>query len=384
APNHARGRHVVVEERLLQLQAESESFTEIYNAQAEFGIITSGIPFQYVQEALPDYAILKLGMVYPLPMERIRAFASTVKKLYVVEELDPIIETELKAAGVEIAPLNRSILGELSTETVSTLFGGSVNKSAPTEPLPQRPPNMCAGCSHRGIFYAINRLKLTVTGDIGCYTLGYMEPLSAVDSCVCMGASVSMAHGFDRGSGGALAKSAVAVIGDSTFLHTGINGLINSVYNQGASTVIIMDNRITGMTGHQANPGSGIDIKGNPAPQVDFEVICRAVGVKHVQVVDPFDVDLCMRVLKEETARPEVSVIITNRPCIFADKAAIKAPYAISTTECCGCKACLRIGCPAISWREADRQAYIDPAQCTGCGLCPKVCRFNAISQRES
>ena len=380
-PINARSRHKIVEERLTKLRELSDELTEEFISAKEIGIITSGVPFNYVMEAIPEASVLKLGMVWPLPLAKIKKFAGKVNRLYVVEELDTVIETELKAAGINITPLQRELCGELSVDKVMELFGKKTPEIKPlTEPLPMRLPNMCAGCSHRGIFFAINRLRLTVTGDIGCYTLGYMPPLSAIDSCICMGASVSMIHGFDKGSGGVKAKQAVGVVGDSTFLHTGISGLINTVYNQGLSTLIILDNRITGMTGHQPNPVSGFNIRGIPVPKLDLEALCRAIGVKHVRKVDPFDPELCVQILKEETAREEVSVIITDRPCVFVDKAAIQAPYEINT-NCSACKICLRLGCPAISWEAEKGKALINTAQCSGCGLCRKVCRFEAIEQ---
>ena len=378
-PVNARVRHKIVEERLIKLQELSEEFAEEFICSKDVGIITSGAPFNYVMEAMPEASILKLGMVWPLPLKKIRAFARKVRSLYVVEELDNVIETELKAAGVKITPLQRDFCGELSVERVMGFFGKKTPETKPLAgSLPLRLPNMCAGCSHRGIFFAINRLKLIALGDIGCYTLGYMPPLSAMDSCICMGASVSMAYGFNRGRGITKNRQAVGVVGDSTFLHTGVNGLINAVYNQGASTIIILDNRITGMTGHQPNPGSGVNILGEFAPTLDLEALCRAIGVKHVRKVNPFDPDLCVKVLKEETVREEISVIITDRSCIFIDKTAMKTPYEIGA-NCSGCKVCLRLGCPAISWGAEKDQAVIDAMQCTGCGLCSKVCKFEAI-----
>lgn len=384
-PANARLRHIFVEERLVNLMGfnNSSDFVKEEYISSEVGIITSGIPYQYVKEALPEASVLKLGMIWPLPLERVKEFAKKVKKLYVVEELDKIIENELKAQGIKLSKLNRAPIGELSVDKVKELFKkGQKNKPSTVENLPNRPPNMCAGCSHRGIFYAINRLKLFAAGDIGCYTLGLLPPLSAIHSTLCMGASISMAHGIDKASGGKYSKNSVAVIGDSTFLHTGINGLLNAVYNKGCSTLIILDNRITGMTGHQPNPGTGITIRGEAAPKVNFEMLCRAFGVKNVSVVDPFDVDECMRVLKEETQKDEVSVIITNRPCIFADRTVIASPYYVEKDRCTGCTACTRLGCPAILWDSKVKQAYIDESLCTGCGLCPKVCRFDAILQR--
>jgi indolepyruvate ferredoxin oxidoreductase alpha subunit len=385
-PANARQRHIFVEERLeiLRKFSEETSLNIEELRDTEIGVVTSGVVYQYVKEALPEASILKLGLVWPLPFERIREFSKKVKKLYVVEELDPLIETELKAQNIKVRSLRRSLCGELSVDKVKKLFNiKSSNKiySLPKN-LPDRPPNMCAGCSHRGIFYAISKLKLFAAGDIGCYTLGLLPPLSAIHSTVCMGASVSMAHGIDKGSGGKYTDKSVAVIGDSTFLHTGINGLLNSAYNNGASTVIILDNRITGMTGHQPNPATGITIRGEESPNIDFELLCRGLGVKNVVTVDPFDVDNCIRVLKEETSKQELSVIITNRPCIFADRTVITNPYFIDTDRCTGCTACTRLGCPAISWDKKNKKALIDESLCTGCGLCPKLCRFDAIHQR--
>lgn len=384
-PANARKRHVFVEERLEKLSAYNDdcdiTFEEMISE--DIGIICSGVPHTYVKEAMPEASVLKLGMVYPLPMKKIKSFASKVKKLYVVEELDTIIETELRAAGVELEVLDRSILGELSVEKVKALFGKPADTSdVPEVPLPNRPPNMCPGCSHRGMFYAIKKLKLYASGDIGCYTLGLLPPLSAINSTVCMGASIPMAHGIDKASGGEYSKKAVAVIGDSTFLHTGINGLLNSVYNQGTSTVVLLDNGITGMTGHQPNPGTGCTIGGTQTYKVNFEALCRAIGVSNVRTVDPFDVEACLTALKEETAKEEMSVIITNKPCIFADRSVIKAPFFIDEDGCTGCKVCTKLGCPAISWNVDNKKAVIDESLCTGCDLCPKVCKFDCIHQR--
>ncbi len=383
-PANARRRHRAVEERLKCLQAYSGLLAKVEKGEGGYGVVCSGVAYQYVKEALPDACIFKPAMVWPLPMKEIAEFARTVGKLYVVEELDPIFETEIKAAGIDVEPLPRDLCGELSQDAVRALF----NKELPeTEEvcseLPVRPPNLCPGCSHRGIFYAMSRLKLFSFGDIGCYTLGLLPPLNAVNTTVCMGAGVSMAHGADRATNGDAAGKSVAVIGDSTFLHTGLAGLINSVYNKGVSTVVILDNRITGMTGHQPNPASGFTIKKEPAYAVKFPELCAAVGVKRIRVVDPFDVEECMRVLKEETEAKEVSVIITNRPCIFADRSVIKPSLAVNASKCTGCKICTRLGCPAITWDNSARKASIDPAMCTGCDLCMKVCRFSAIEKGE-
>jgi len=383
-PANGRERHKIVEKRLIDLanyNNTSDLCREEFNSD-KIGVICSGIVYQYVKEALPDASVLKLGMVWPLPIERIKQFSQKVKKLYVVEELDNFIETELRASGIKIQKLNRTPIGELSADEVRKLFNKKLPKTVRVENLPGRPPSMCAGCSHRGIFYALNKLKLYVSGDIGCYTLGLLPPLSAIHSTVCMGASVSMAHGIDKGSNGEFAKKSVAVIGDSTFLHTGINGLINSYYNNGKSTIIILDNSTTGMTGHQPNPATGFSIRFEPAPKVDLVELCKGIGIKRVKRLDPFDVEECLKVIKEEVEADELSVIITNRPCIFADRSVIDSPFYIDPDKCTGCRACTRIGCPAISWIKKDRKAFIDEAICTGCGLCIKVCRFGAINQR--
>ncbi|MGA1845901.1 indolepyruvate ferredoxin oxidoreductase subunit alpha [Deferribacter abyssi] len=384
-PANARKRHLFVEDRLKKLidYSYNSGLNKIEYKSPEIGVVCSGVVYQYVKEALPNASILKLGMVYPICTDLVEEFSQKVDKLYVVEELDRFIENELKSAGIMVESLKRDVCGELSVEKVRKLFNHNIDvKGLNPLKLPNRPPNMCPGCSHRGIFYAIHRLKLFVVGDIGCYTLGLLPPLNAINSTVCMGASVSMTHGIDKASDGEYARRVVGVIGDSTFLHTGVNGLMNIVYNKGCSTIIILDNRITGMTGHQPNPATGITIKGELAPKIDFEVLVRAIGVKNVYKVDPFNIEECMEVLRREVEKKEPSVIITTRPCIFADRSVISSPFYIDEDNCTGCKACTKIGCPAILWDENKRQAFIDETLCTGCGLCPKVCRFNAIHQR--
>lgn len=385
-PANARKRHIIVEERLDKLRKYAGQHSRIEKGSADFGVVCSGIVYQYVKEALPEANIMKLAFAYPIDFDKIKEFASSVKKLYVLEELDPFLETEIKAAGIKVESLARSHCGELSQDAVRKLFGKPIHSYCETEELralPVRPPNLCPGCSHRGLFYAISKLKLFAFGDIGCYTLGLLPPLSAVNTTVCMGAGVTMAHGADRATNHEAAKKSVAIIGDSTFLHTGIPGLINSAYNGGASTVIILDNRITGMTGHQPNAASGFNIKGEPANAIDFPTLCKALGVKRVTVVNPFDVDDCMKVLKEETQVDEVSVIITNKSCLFADKSVVKPAFHIEESECSGCKVCTRLGCPAILWDPVKRKASIDKSMCTGCDLCIRVCRFGAIRKSE-
>lgn len=385
-PANARRKHRVVESRHEDLTelAEGDKYNKIVIRDKSVGVVCAGVAYNYVREANPEASTLKLDMVWPLPMKKIKAFAEKVDKLYVIEELDPFFETEIKAEGIEIEQIDRSLCGELSVDAVKALFNGEDYEVEPDVSLPFRPPVMCPGCSHRGMFYAINRLKLFVTGDIGCYTLGLLPPLKAINTTVCMGASVGMAHGLDLAAEGMSEKS-VGVIGDSTFLHTGINSLINTVYNKGNSTTIILDNSITGMTGHQANAGSGCDIHGAPAPKIDYVTLCKSIGVNpdNIRVVDPFDVTACMEVLKEETAKKEPSVVITNKPCIFADRSVIEQSYFIKEDECAGCKVCTKLGCPAILWDEEKRKAHIDETLCTGCHLCIKVCKFGAIEQRS-
>ncbi len=385
-PANARKRHKVVENRLEMLTelCEGDKYNKIEMNDKNIGIVCAGVTYNYVKEAMPEASVLKLDFAWPLPMKKIASFAAQVEKLYVVEELDKFFETEIKAAGIKVEELDRDVCGELSVDAVRELFGLEPVQADVDTTLPFRPPNMCPGCSHRGIFYAINRLKLFVTGDIGCYTLGLLPPLKAINSTVCMGASIGMAHGLDKAAEGMSQKS-VAVIGDSTFLHTGINSLVNTVYNQGNSTVVILDNTITGMTGHQQNAASGKDLHGNPAPKLDLVMLCKAIGVKesNIRVIDPFDVANAMEVLKEETSKPEPSVIITNKPCIFADRSVIQEPYFIHEDKCSGCRVCTKLGCPAIIWDAQKRVALIDENLCTGCHLCIKVCKFGAIEQRS-
>jgi len=400
-PANARARRVAVAERQRQLSEFAETFSanRVEAGDGKIGFITAGTSYLYVKEAFPEAAILKLGMVNPLPEKLIRDFAAGVDKLYVVEDLDPFLETQIKALGIactgkEVIPA----IGELSPAIVRRAITGeaAADLFAPVE-LPPRPPNMCAGCPHRGLFYNLNRLKVYVSGDIGCYTLGFLPPLSAMDTCVCMGASIGMAHGMDKALGEEGRGKVVAVIGDSTFLHTGINGLINSVYNRGCSTVIILDNRITGMTGQQPNPASGTTIGYDPAPTIDFPELCRAIGVKHVRTVNPHEIEASYQVLKEEIERPEVSVVITRFPCVLTveEKKRRKYPFHTVVDNCTGCTMCLRLGCPAINWQpltpaEAEAMgkkkkqkgyALINEDMCIGCGQCIGLCKFDAISE---
>ncbi len=378
-PAMARGRHIEVEKREDTLAQAANSFeiNRIEYNNKKLGIVCAGSIYQYVKEAT-DASVLKLGMVYPLPLELIKEFAANVEELIVVEELEPFIENQLKANG--IACRGKEIFGkqgEYSTAFLKSKLGLGEAPKADTS-LPLRPPVMCAGCPHRSVFYVLSKLKMTVTGDIGCYTLGAAAPLSAIDTCVCMGASVGMAHGFDLAKEGN-AKKTVGVIGDSTFIHSGITGLINSVYNKGKSTVIILDNSITAMTGHQDNPSTGRTISGIDTYKLDLEQLVRACGVNHLQVVNAYDMAEVERAVKEATAKDEVSVIIARKPCILLPRKAEK-PYKI-TKNCKKCKACLRIGCPAIE--NVGGEIRINSGLCTSCGVCVSLCKFGAIVKED-
>ncbi len=382
-PGNAKKRHPIVEQRTKDLEKYSEDCP--YNRMeivegSEIGIITSGTSYQYVKEVFGDtVSVLKLGMVNPLPTLMIYKFASKVKKIYVIEELDPIIETHCKEIGVAVLGKDIfSLIGEFSQAVIAKAFrqGEKTSVSADFE-IPVRPPVMCAGCPHRGIYYTLAKNKITVIGDIGCYTLGATPPLSAVDSTLCMGASVSGIHGFNKVSGGSMQSKTVAVIGDSTFMHSGITGLVNIVYNSSNSTVIILDNSITGMTGHQQNPTTGFDIHGDPASKVDLEALCRSIGVNRVRVIDPYDLAQCDAVIKEELEAKEPSVIISRRPCALLKTVKAKAPVVIPADKCRSCKKCMTMGCPAISIK--DKKATIDNTLCVGCGVCIQLCPFGAI-----
>lgn len=379
-PGMARKRHVAVEKReaFLSEAANRMPINRVEMRQKDIGVITSGCSYQYVREALPDASVLKLGMVYPLPMGMIRDFAAQVKRLIVIEELEGLIEKDVAAAGI---PCEGKALtgfqGELSTDRVRASVLGEALATDPNQDLPARPPVLCPGCPHRGIFHVLKKMNLRVMGDIGCYTLAALPPLSAMDACLCMGASIGMASGAERAQGKEFSRGTVAVLGDSTFLHSGITPLIDAVYSRQAITVLILDNRITGMTGHQQNPSTGKNIHGEEAPQVDLEQLVRGCGVQHVRVLDPFDLKDTEAALKEETARDAVSVLILRRACALLNK----GPHDVyEVRECKACGQCMKISCPAI--RREGKLAVIDPAQCDGCGLCAKVCSFGAIRRR--
>ena len=385
-PAMAKRRHHVVEERTQKLiqWAETAPVNRVEMGGTEMGVITSSTSYQYVKEVFGDsVSVLKLGMANPLPVQLIRDFAAKVDKLVVVEELDPIIENHCRMLGLEVAGKDvLPIEGEFSQNLICRSLGGEVQVGQVLEDvIPARPPVMCAGCPHRGLFFTLSKNKCTVLGDIGCYTLGATAPLAAMELTLCMGASISSVHGFNKAMGEEGEKKTVAVIGDSTFMHSGMTGLANIAYNQSNSTVIILDNSITGMTGHQQNPTTGYNIKGDPAGKIDLEALCRAIGIQRVRVVDPYNLKECDQVLKEELAAEEPSVIISRRPCALLKYVKHKAPLVVDTEKCRSCKACMRIGCPAISMR--DGKAVVDATQCVGCGVCEQLCAFGALQSKE-
>ena len=383
-PAFARGRHVFVEERTAKLTeyAETSPLNRVeISDKAEFGVITNGAAYQYVKEALGEKAsVLKLGMVNPMPVKLIRDFAAKYDRIVVVEELDGIIESHCRNIGVTnvegkaifgcIGEINQSVIAE-------KLLGEKKEFAVLEDAIPVRPPVMCAGCPHRGLFYNLKKLGVTVSGDIGCYTLGAAAPLNAMDTTICMGASISGLHGFNKARGAESEHKSVAVIGDSTFMHSCMTGLVNIAYNNSNSTVIILDNSITGMTGHQQNPTTGKNLKGDPAAAVDLEQLCKAIGIKRVRVVDPYKLAETEAAIKEELAADEVSVIISRRPCALLKYVKHNAPFKVEADKCVGCKMCMKLGCPAISMK--DGKAVIDHTQCVGCGICKEQCKIGAI-----
>lgn len=381
-PGNAIRRHPVVEERTRKLTefAETCDLNRVEMGGTSMGVITSSTSYQYVKEVFGDsVSVLKLGMVNPLPVKLILDFASKVDKLVVVEELDSIIEDHCRKLGLKVWGKNVLPLeGEFSQNLVAAKLGGTVHTGKTLEDaIPPRPPVMCAGCPHRGLFYTLNKNKCTVLGDIGCYTLGAVAPLSAMDMTLCMGGSISGIHGFNKARGEETEGKTVAVIGDSTFMHSGMTGLANIAYNQSNSTVIILDNSITGMTGHQQNPTTGYNIKGDPAGKIDLESLCKAMGFNRVRVVDPYDLKACDQAVKEELAADEPSVIISRRPCALLKYVKHNAPLAVNKDKCIGCKSCMKIGCPAISIKEG--KAWVDNTLCVGCGVCEQLCPVGAF-----
>lgn len=383
-PAFARGRHVIVEERTKKLTefAETSPLNSVELNNTKIGVITSGVAYQYAREALGDSAsYLKLGMVNPLPVNLIKDFAEKFETVYVIEELDDIIETHCKKNGINVTGKEIfGFIGELSQSIIAEKLLGKKNEFTEfSEPVPVRPPVMCAGCPHRGLFYSLSKNKITVSGDIGCYTLGAAAPLNSMDSTICMGASISALHGMNKIRGEEGEKKSVAVIGDSTFMHSGITSLINISYNATNSTVIILDNSITGMTGHQQNPTTGMNLKGDPAAKVSIEAVCHAIGIERVRVVDPYNMAETEAAILEELDIPQPSVIISRRPCALLKNVKHKPALKVNSDKCKSCKMCLKIGCPAISIR--DGKAMIETTQCVGCGICTEMCKFDAIAE---
>ena len=389
APANAIRRHPFVEQRMKDIEkwSETSGVNRIEDTGAKVGIITSSTSYQYVKEVLGDSVnILKLGMVNPLPGDMIRKFAEGLEKLIVVEELDPVIETFVRGLGlpasVEIHGKDMfPICGEFSQNILAAAFGREVPAGTKLDTaIPVRPPIMCAGCPHRGMFYALNKLKVTVFGDIGCYTLGSVAPLSAMDVTLCMGASFSGLHGWNKAGGADNEKKSVAVIGDSTFMHSGMTGLATIAYNQSNSTVIVLDNSITGMTGHQQNPTTGKNLYGDPAGRVDLEALARAMGINRVRVVDPYNIAECETAVREELEVAEPSLIISRRPCALLKEVKHNPPLVVDRDKCKSCKMCMKIGCPAIAMK--DNKAKIDPTLCVGCGVCSQMCKFDALKEQ--
>ena len=382
-PGFAKKRHPIVEARLEKLAeyAETAPCNRIERGtERKLGVITSSTSYQYVREVCgADVSVLKLGMVWPLPKKLLTDFAASVDRCVVVEELDGFLEDYCRAIGLNVEGKRYfSNIDELSQNKVAAGLGLAPKQGRVLdETIPARPPVMCAGCPHRGLYYVLHKLNLTVIGDIGCYTLGAVAPLSAVDSVICMGASVSGIHGFNKANDNATAGKTVAVIGDSTFMHSGMTGLVNISYNASNSTVIILDNSITGMTGHQQNPTTGFNLKGDPAAKVDLEALCRAIGIERVRVVDPYDLKQCETAIREELAAEEPSVIISRRPCALLKYVKHSGPISVDREKCKSCKMCMKIGCPAISIEGG--KAKIDATLCTGCGVCRQLCKFGAL-----
>ena len=379
-PGNAKLRHVEIEKRNLELQeaADTLPINTVEMNDTKIGVITSGIPYQYVKEALPNASVLKLGMVNPLPRKMIEGFASKVEKLYIVEELDPVIEEQVRSWGIQaVGKEIFTVQGEYSANMIRAAIGGEKLEIAAPAAVPGRPPILCPGCPHRSVYYVLNKLKLHAAGDIGCYTLGAVAPLSVVDTTICMGASISSLHGIEKAKGKEYIKDWVAVIGDSTFLHTGVNSLMNMMYNNATGTVIILDNSTTGMTGHQDHAATGKTLQGDPTYAIDIPGLCRAMGVKNVVEVNAFDIETLEKTVKEEVARDEVSVIITKTPCVLLSKAK-KPLYVAHEDKCKKCGMCMKPGCPAMT-KNPDGTIHIDDTMCTGCGLCASLCKFDAI-----
>jgi len=385
-PANARKKHELVEKRIAELEKYGTSCecNQIEWGDKSLGIITSGVSYQYAKEVFPSASILKLGLTNPLPKKLIRDFAAQVEKIYIIEELDPFLEEQILAMGIQVEGKSRlPIIGELSTDIVARSFNEKTKTAESVlkdVAIPPRPPVLCPGCSHRGVFYAMKRLRLTVTGDIGCYTLAAIPPLETMDTCLCMGASIGFAEGMEKAAGDKLKGKLIGVIGDSTFYHSGITGLIDIVYNQGKTKICILDNQITAMTGHQEHPGSGFTLKREPTFKLDLEAICRAAGVKRVVKVDPYDIKATIATLKAEMAVDEPSVIIADAPCVIRARKVFDKPYYVDSEKCIMCGMCHKVGCPAIEKDEHDR-TKINELLCIGCDICRQVCKPQAIQK---
>ena len=405
-PMNARKRRISVEKRMQALRLFAETFTEnrMEINTPDVGIITSGISYHYAKDIFPEYSYLKLGMVYPLPVELIRTFAAQVRKIYVIEELDPFLEEQIRALGIQVT--GKEVFpytGEFNPGIIEQAITGcrDTARTLPEIPIPSRPPNLCPGCPHRGLFYVLGRLKVFVTGDIGCYTLSFMKPLEGLHSCICMGASIGMAHGMSKALGEKGRGKVVGVIGDSTFLHSGITPLLDVAYNRSDAVIVICDNRTTAMTGMQEHPATGFTLQGEKAMEVDLVSLVKSLGIESVRIVDPYDLKSVRTVLKEELARSGPSVIISRRSCVLFKRGAPapRKPFRIDPVKCTGCRLCLGLGCPPIAWQKIDETsdtadgktpgkgrdgiAVIDRNLCSGCGLCDQLCKSGAISEEK-
>ena len=384
-PGNAKGRHVHVEQRLKDMAEDgcNMPINKVEMNDTKVGFITSGIAYQYVKEACPDASVLKLGMVHPLPRKLIEDFASKVETLYIFEELEPVFEEQIKSWGIKcIGKEIFTVQGEYSANMLRKAVLKQDLELNVAAQVPARPPILCPGCPHRSVYSVLNKLKIHAAGDIGCYTLGAVAPLSVVDTTICMGASISSLHGMEKAKGKDYIKNWVAVIGDSTFMHTGINSLMNMVYNQGTGTVMILDNSTTGMTGHQDHAATGKTLMGQEVPAINIFQMCKAMGIKNVVEVNAFDTAELERIVKEEVAKDEVSVIITKAPCVLLKKSKSNVTCRPVSEKCKKCGACLRPGCPAIT-KAADGTIVIDETMCNGCGLCKGLCKFDAIETVE-
>ena len=383
-PGMAKKRHLYVEDRLNRMAADlsTDPINRIEYGDRKIGFITSGIAYQYVKEAMPEASVLKLGLLNPLPDAIIREFAANVETIYVFEELEPVIEEHVRAMGIKV--IGKEIFtrqGEYSANLLRKAVLGKEDYEAPMAGLPARPPVLCPGCPHRSVFSVMKKLKLHVIGDIGCYTLGAVAPVSVIETTICMGSSISTLHGVEKAKGKDYIKNWVCVIGDSTFLHTGVNSLINSAYNGSTGTVVILDNRTTGMTGHQEHAATGKNLKGEPAPAIDLVALCHAIGVKRVTTVDSFDREKLAEVLKTETQTEELSVVICKAPCALLKGQVFPNKVYVNGEKCIGCGACITCGCPALS--KDGKKAKVNPEMCNGCGLCASFCKFGALEKRE-